>query len=88
MEAIMNTQIRPLRSLGLAISRAARGNRVQSSGVRGCVDSFGMSLSAVSKGYQFDTRTMWQRLTDKGARYHLARAFGLSHFSAIKLSGR
>lgn len=80
---------RPLKAIGLCISNWARGFRPSyPQGWRGRVESFGMALTAMSKGYQYDKRTWLQRLTDSGARYHFSRAFGASHKRALRMAGR
>lgn len=70
------TDFRPLRALGKAIQRAA--GIVQPSyptGWRQRVNHFAIALGWMSRGYQYDSRTLLQRLTDKSARAHFRFAF-------------
>lgn len=71
--------IRPLGALSRTLCNWARRGNVQttvahSGRVRAAVDSFGIALGWMSRGYQYDTRTLRQRLADNNARYHLRDA--------------
>lgn len=75
----MMKDFRPLKTVGNAMSKWARRDNVQttvqhSGRIRAAVDSFGIALGWMGRGYQYDERTLWQRLTDKSARYHFRAA--------------
>ena len=66
--------MRPLSTIGTALSRWARNGGVQatvqySGRFRATVDNIGCALNWMSRGYQYDNRTFFQRMTDKNARY-------------------
>jgi hypothetical protein len=79
---------RPLKLIERAIHRV-NGTHIPCypTGFRRRVQHFAIALGWMSKGYQYDDRTLRQRLTNRSARYHFAIAFGASHSRAQQLAG-
>ncbi len=71
-------EIRPLNTIGRAMSRWARRGAIQTTvefhgRLRTAIDQAGIALSWMSRGYQYDTRNLRQRMV--AGNYYWSRAF-------------
>jgi len=72
---------RPLRTASRLLTHDMRANPT-------CRRHYiGIALGWMSRGYQYDTRTCFQRMTDRNARYFWLRALGVSHNRAAAACG-